>query len=171
MRQFRLLQKLALASFVGVVSVTSFQGSAQAFRLFFGEDLGLGEGTRLPSTPNANAAQASFLSNLRGAGTEDFEGIAVGTTTPFDITFPGSLTTTITATLEDSGSVQSIPTGTNGVGRYPTSGDRFFNDVSSELDVIFDTEIAAFGFKGIDVGDFGGQIIANIKRDGTTIES
>jgi hypothetical protein len=172
MNKLNLLSKLTFIGLVGTVSIISFQETAKAYQIFFGEDLGLGETTRLPvdQRPNSDAAQADFLSKLMGIGTEDFETIPVGSTTPLNLIFPGS-TGNITATLVDSGSVENIPTGTNGFGRYPSSGDQLFNDVSSELDIFFDQDIAAFGFVGIDVGDFDGQIIADIRNDGVLIES
>ncbi len=67
--------------------------------------------------------------------------------------------------------LDNIPTGTDGFGRYPTSGNQFFNDVSSELDIFFDQDVAAFGFNGIDVGDFDGQIIVDVRNEGVLIES
>ena len=176
MKQSSLLQKLAITGVTGVISVISFQGSAEAFQIFFGEDLGLGEAVRLPATPNTDSAEASFISSLQGTGTEDFESQIPGKVTPLPLIFPGNIGSTINATLVSSGEVVSgfvdnIPTGTNGFGRYPTSGDQFFNDVSSELDIFFDQDVAAFGFKGIDIGDVGGQIIADFKNDGTLIAS
>jgi hypothetical protein len=140
---------------------------AQAFQIFFGEDLGQGESIRLPSTPNANAAQSQFLSKLKNVGTEDFEGQTNGQTTPLTVTFPGSLSTTITATLSGDGTVSNQPTGTNGVGRYPTSGDQYL-ETSSELVLNLDTDVAAFGFKGIDIGDFGGQV--TLRLNGTLVK-
>ena len=85
---------------------------------FFGEDLGLGEGTALSLFPNATAAEALFLSNLSGGvGTQDFEGFSAGTGAPLALTFPGS-TGSITATLSGSGFVANVAPGTtNGAGR------------------------------------------------------
>lgn len=144
---------------------------AQAFQIFFGEDLGQGESIRLPSTPNANAAQSQFLGKLNNVGTEDFEGAPhpPGQTTPFTVTFPGSFATTITATLSDNGTVFSQPTGTNGFGRYPTSGNQYVG-TGSHLHVNFDTNVAAFGFKGVDIGDFGGQVTLNLKKAGALVQ-
>ncbi len=88
MKKTSFLQKLTLASISAIVPIFSFQGNAEAFQIFFGEDLGLGEATRLPATPNSDAARASFLSELSGVGIEDFEDQTPGTTTPFDLTLP-----------------------------------------------------------------------------------
>ena len=58
---------------LAIVLCTILASPASAQLIFFGEDLGLGEATRLPATPNADAARTNFLSNLVGVGTEDFE--------------------------------------------------------------------------------------------------
>jgi len=62
-------------------------GTKAAPVTFFGEDLGLGEGTRRSSQPNADAARASFLGSLVGVGTETFESFAGGEAAPLAITF------------------------------------------------------------------------------------
>ncbi|HKJ70561.1 MAG TPA: PEP-CTERM sorting domain-containing protein [Gammaproteobacteria bacterium] len=129
---------------------------------YFGEDLGLGEGTVLPATPNADAAQADFLSSLINPGVETFEGIADGTGAPLPISFPGAGTT---ATITGSGNVVALADGvTNGVGRYGVTGDadndeRFW-EATSTFGLTFDNPVAAFGFYGIDIGDFGGRVTA-----------
>ncbi len=141
---------LVLALALAVVPVSG------APLIFFGEDLGLGEGTRLPSFPNASAARTSFLSNLVGVGTEDFEGFPDGTGAPLALTFPGS-SGSITATLSGSGSTNEVTSGTNGVGRYPTSGNMYWES-GSAFTINFSAPVAAFGFYGIDIGDFNGQL-------------
>lgn len=100
------------------------------------------------------AAQSSFLSNLTGVGTEDFEGFGLGTLAPLDILFAGS-TGNITATITGSGNIDS---GT-GAGRFNTSaGGSQWWEVSGLFTINFDTAISAFGFFGTDIGDFDGQI-------------
>ena len=86
-------------------------GSASAYNVFFGEDLGLGEGTPLPvaSRVNSTAAQNSFLANLIGVGTETFEGFATGTGAPLALTFPGAGT----ATLGGTGAIATVTPGTH----------------------------------------------------------
>jgi hypothetical protein len=129
-------------------------GAAQAVpTTFFGEDLGGGESVRLASHPNADAAQAAFLANLVGVGTETFESYATNTGTPLAISFPGAGTATISGT----GSVSTVTSGTNGVGRYPISGANYW-EASSAFSIAFSSPIAAFGFYGIDIGDFNGQV-------------
>lgn len=124
--------------------------------IFFGEDLGMGEMTRLPAFPNALAARNSFLANLVGVGTENFEGYADNTPAPLALTFPGS-SGTITATLSGTGATNEVSSGTNGVGRYPTSGNMYWES-GSTFQINFSGPVAAFGFYAIDVGDFSGQL-------------
>lgn len=124
---------------------------------FFGEDLGLGESTPLTSWTNASAAQASFYSNLTGISTEDFESFS-GTTADFG----GGLTATLGA-----GSLTTVSSGTNGYGRYPISGDNYW-EVSSEFTLTFSESISAFGFYGVDIGDFNGQVELGLNNGGTT---
>jgi len=143
-----------------LVFAAVFLCSAPAFALqatFFGEDTGLGEDTPLAipgGIPNSLAAQADFLSNLVGVGTEDFEGFAFGTSAPLTLTFPGAGT----ATLEGGGYVNTVPVGqTNGVGRYAVSGTNYW-ETTDVFAIEFSAPVAAFGFFGVDIGDFGGQV-------------
>jgi hypothetical protein len=132
--------------------------------VYFGEDLGAGEGTRLTSHPNADAARASFFSQLVGVGTESLEGFADETSGPLAISFPGFGT----ATLGGTGYVNSVPTGTNGVGRYPISGDNYWEG-SGTFVINFSAPVAAFGFYGIDIGDYGGQVTATLSGGSTEV--
>lgn len=121
---------------------------------FFGEDVNLGGSSAPPlvSYPNSVAAEAAFLSNLTGVGTETFEGIASGTSNP-TISFPGAGT----ATISGGGVVAS---GTIPGGRYPISGTNFYNAATGAFTIAFNAVggISAFGFYGIDVGDYGGAL-------------
>ena len=144
---------------VGAMLLVS--GAANAALLtFFGEDLGLGELTALSSFPNATAAEADFLSNLSsGVGTEDFEGFTAGATSSTlpDLIFPVS-SGSIMATLSGSGFVANVAPGTtNGAGRYATSGSQYW-DTSGSFSIAFSSPVSAFGFFGIDIGDFNGQV-------------
>lgn len=160
------LMILAALSLVGV-SMTPLVVMA-APMTYFGEDLGLGELTPLPAHPNADMARAAFLAMLTGGiGTETLEAFATGTSAPLPVVFP-SVPTPITATLLGAGYVAEVlPGQTNGVGRYPISGTKYWetNDVFS---ITFDQPVAAFGFYGIDVGDFSGQLILTL-TDGSTL--
>ncbi|MDP3920453.1 MAG: PEP-CTERM sorting domain-containing protein [Candidatus Omnitrophota bacterium] len=152
---------VAVAVFVAVLSLAT--GAYAVPQTFFGEDAGIGEGTRQTSHPNADAAQASFLSNLISPGTEDFEGFADNTGTPLVINFPGA---GVTATLQGTGSVQTVSSGTNGVGRFPISGDNYF-ETGSSFSILLSDPVAAFGFFATDIGDFGGQVQLTL-LNGTT---
>jgi hypothetical protein len=124
---------------------------------FFGEDLNNSPTTRI-AHPNADAARVSFLANLTGVGTETFEGFAAGTAPPLALTFPGAGT----ATLNGDWSTELISisgTGTNGFGRYPISGNKYWEADTNAFSIDFSTPISAFGFYGVDIGDFGGTVI------------
>lgn len=133
--------------------------------IFFGEDLGQGESVRLAATPNADAARTSFFSNLVGVGTETFESFAAGTNSPINVVFPSAGT----ATIGGGGTVQSVPTGTNGFGRYPISGNQFLEASSDALTLTFSAPVAAFGFYGIDIGDFNGQVTLTLAGGGNQV--
>ena len=135
-------------------------GSAMAVPVtFFGEDLGLGEHTRLATWPNSANAEAAFLSNLSGVVVEDFEGFAPGATN-INIDF-GYATATLTG-----GSIANVPSGTNGYGRYPISGNQYWES-SSNFMITFNNAISAFGFYGVDIGDFDGQLTITYANGGS----
>lgn len=146
----RLLTALALAT--GLMSTVAAQATPT---VYFGEDLGLGESTPLASHANADAARAAFLAQLIGVGTETFESFAPGTGGPLVADFGAAGT----ATLGGSGNVASVTPGTtNGLGRYAISGSQFWEASSGGFTLSFSNPIVAFGFYGIDIGDFNGQI-------------
>lgn len=128
---------------------------------FFGEDLNPNGLTRLTSSPNSDAARNSFLSNLVGVGTESFESTTPGNYSSLNLTFPGAGTATLTGAI----TVYDLPTG-NITGGYPTDGNRFVY-TSSNLGITFDSPVAAFGFKGTDIGDINGQLILTFTGGGT----
>ncbi len=162
-------RSLILATVAAGISSLLIGPSAQAYTLFLGEDLNGSELTPLGSTPNADAAQADFLSNLIGVGSANFEGFADGTAAPLLLSFPG----TGTATLTGGGGIKQVPNGvTDGFGRYATSGTRFWEaaaDGSGDFTINFSEPIAAFGFKGIDIGDFNGSLSLGLSN-GDNIE-
>jgi hypothetical protein len=150
-----ILSMAALLIFLGA-------GVSSAAYTFFGEDLGLGESTPLPSHPNADSARNNFVGSLIGVGTETFESYASGTGAPLLITFPGAGT----ATLYGTGSINVVPTGsTNGFGRYAISGTHYW-DSDSTFSITFSNPVAAFGFYGVDIGDFGGQVTLSLALQG-----
>ncbi len=155
-----------------LVLITLFAAPAFAdITTFFGEDLGLGEWTRLPAWSNAAGARADFDAMLTGGvSTEDFESYARGTSLPLDLTFTGGYGD-IGATISRTGGtfdpyVEEVPTGTNGYGRFPTSGDNYL-ETSNAMRIDFNTAVAAFGFYGIDIGDFDGQVTVTTVNGGT----
>jgi hypothetical protein len=139
------------ASLVASFLVLSVPASAAPI-IFFGEDLGAGGGAQ----PNADAAQADFLSMLSGVSTEDFESIAAGTTDPA-LSFNGSAGT-INATLAGGARVINSPC----CGRFATSGAQLLEADAANFDISFGTDVAAFGFFGTDIGDFGGALTVTI---------
>lgn len=131
---------------------------------FFGEDVGLGEFTRLPAWPNSAGAEALFLSNLLGSvGTETFEGFADQTPAPLPVNFVGS---GVVATLTGNGFVNQVLDPNTFAGRYPVSGDQYWES-SDMFSIQFSEPVAAFGFYGIDIGDFSGQVILTLQNGGT----
>ena len=104
---------------------------------------------------NSNAARDAFFTNLSGGvGTETFEGIPDGTDDP-TLVFPGAGTASLTGGGE-------VEIGTN-AGRGPISGARWFEATSatggaSTFAIDFSAPVAAFGFYGTDIGDFGSQL-------------
>ncbi len=131
--------------------------------IFFGEDVNnTGDPNAAPLT-NATNAQTSFFANLTGVGIETFEGLATGTGSPITLTFPGAGT----ATLNGSGTVGS---GNDGGGRYPVSGTQYYYAGTDDFTIDFSSGIAAFGFYGTDIGDFGGQLTLTLTgSNGVTV--
>jgi hypothetical protein len=130
---------------------------------YFGEDLGNGEGAApIAAFPNSSAAQASFLAGLLNPGVENFE--SLGGSAPLAVNFANGTT----ATLNGTGAVAAVANGTtNGVGRFGISGDpdsdgfdRYW-DASGVFSINFSNPVSAFGFFGIDIGDFDGQVTAS----------
>lgn len=122
--------------------------------IYFGETLGSGNNSRLDSFPEATAARNSFLSSLIEIGSESFETFADNTRSPVPLDFSGINT----AVLSGAGRVVStLPATTNGLGRFATDGDKFWQ-ANREFQIDFDSPVSAFGFMGIDIGDHGGQV-------------
>lgn len=109
---------------------------------------------------NSEAAQASFLGSLIGVGTENFEGIALGTVAPIALTFPGAGTATLT------GSAEVMNIGMTCCGRHAHSGTQFIQTDSTNFTVGFSAPVAAFGFFGSDIGEFGGDLWLELTKVG-----
>jgi hypothetical protein len=150
-------------------------GANAAYVTFTGFDAGLGEGTPLNAVPLSATAELSFKSNLLGTGTEDFEGFSSGQSGPLTLNFPGAGSAVLSG---GGGSVASVTPGTtNGVGRYsiPSAGSRNYWDVSAgsngDFSIQFSQSIAAFGFYGIDIGDFSGTLTLELHNATSMLES
>lgn len=148
------LPKLALA----LASAALLSVAQAAPTTFFGEDLN-GPPNRDPNPvtarTNSDAARASFLNKLSGVGTENFEGLAVGTTPPLALTFPGAGTATLTGG-------EGIQSGNDEAGRYPISGNKYYFAGTNDFNIAFSSAIAAFGFYGVDIGDFGADLVLSL---------
>lgn len=154
---------LALVAAV-VFAIVSPPSSLGAPVVFFGQDLGQGEAVRLASHPNSDAARANFFLNLNNIGTENLESFATNTAAPLAAIFPGAAGT---ATLLGNGAIATVVSGTNGVGRYPISGDNYW-EASAVFSLTFSQPISAFGFYGVDIGDFQGSVTLTLAGGGQT---
>lgn len=118
-----------------------------------------GSQTTRAANVQALAARTAFFSRLTGVGTETFEGYADGTPIPLTLSFAGAGN----ATLNGAGLVLTQGAGADGDGRYPVSGTRYLETYTTTgatpaFRIDFANPVAAFGFYGIDVGEFGSQL-------------
>ena len=134
-------------------------GSSFAYQTFLGEDPN-GNPTSIPLFPNSTNAQLAFF----GLGTpqvENFENQTVGQGPPLTLAF-GSGNTAVNATLSGvNGAVQSVVTPIEG--RYSVPGGNQFwaataTSSGDTFNIAFSANVEAFGFFGIDIGDFGGTL-------------
>lgn len=142
--QFAVAATILAASIGGAHAYTTYSGIDQSSAVF----------------TNSEAAQASFLGSLIGVGTETFEGIALGTTAPIALTFPGAGTATL------SGSAEVMNIGMTCCGRHAHSGTNFIQTESTNFSVDFSAPVAAFGFFGSDIGEFGGDLWLELTKAG-----
>ena len=149
----RILPTIALASLTVLAA-----GSAGAYTVLSGVDAN-GNSTRLLTTPNSSAADNSFRALLTGVGTETFETQTVGATAPLVLNFGAAGTATLTG---GNGRVTATASNTINVGRYSVPGGTNYYDVTASavnsFQINFSQEIAAFGFYGVDIGDFRGAL-------------
>lgn len=168
---------LPIAILAGTVTLAPSVASAKMVE-YFGQDEGLGETSRLTATPKSDAARADFLENDGATFVESFERFEDGSfpyRTPdgrwdpgVQLRFgdgPGGSEGGPTATMITTrGTVVDQPTGTNGHGRYPTDGDKFFHSGAGEIRLQFDRALHGFGFDGIDIGDFRGELSVELRN-------
>jgi hypothetical protein len=173
------LNSICAALAFSAVATLGIAGNAQAYTTFFGEDLNSSNSTPLSSIPNASAAEASFKSNLSNVGTENFESQATGASAPLALTFPGFGGGSLNAILSGGGgAVASVTPGTtNNAGRYsiPSASSSKYWQVSAggggNFTITFAQSIAALGFYGIDIGDFGGQLTLGVNGSTQTVNN
>jgi hypothetical protein len=132
---------------------------ASAYGTFFGQDLNGSATIPLASTPNSSAAEALFKANLIGVGTEDFEAQPLLAGPTLSLNFPGAGTATLNSS---NGAVCDRATCGESFGRFSVPGGSKYWEVDagpgSTFSIDFNQNIAAFGFYGIDISDFGGTL-------------
>lgn len=114
------------------------------------------------------SARTNFFAALAGSvGTETFETLAVGASSPIALTFPGAGT----ATLSGNG---SVTTGNNS-GAVAHSGVKYLLTITgsggNEFRIDFSAPVAAFGFFGSDIGDSGSNLTLRYTTAGGTFDS
>jgi hypothetical protein len=149
----------------GILATLAGAAPLSAQTTYFGFD---NDGSNLSraSLTNANLARNQFMSLLNGVGAETFEGFSRGTNSPLGLSFLGAGT----ATLTGSGCVSDITWSacsnpvdnsngqTNGFGRYAISGSNYYEVNAEDFRIDFSQAVAAFGFYGVDIGEFGGTL-------------
>lgn len=153
------MHSIKLLSAAVALAAASFSAAA-APSIFFGEDTST---AGIALGPNAAAARSDFLGNLSGVGTQDFESLV--NPEPFNIQFPGT-TVTLDASLTGN-----IAISTSGPGRFATSGTNFLQATTGDFTITFATAISAFGFNGIDIGDFVTQQMSLTLTDINGVET
>ncbi len=170
---------LAAAS-AGLLAGTASAGAIT----FFGEDLHNSDTMPLPVASRVNSTNASnqFRSMLMDEHIVSFEpgeGFVANPTfvpgpMPGDVgvnpnvAFPNGVNASITG-----GIVRFQAAGTAGPpapfgpeGRYPTTGVHYLSANTQNLVLTFDSPQVAFGFWGVDVGDFGGTLTLTLAGGG-----
>jgi PEP-CTERM motif len=136
-----------LATFA--VGATNVQAAPVTFS---GQDAGNGSGTPLASHPNSDAARTNFLSNLTNdvqTNGMDDPSIHAGDTAP-SIAFADGVTATLAG-----GTIFDTP---DSNGYFAISNPNYYGVYSDGFTIQFSSPIAAFGFYGVDIGDFGGTL-------------
>jgi hypothetical protein len=160
---------------------------AQAYTIFTAQDQNTNSNpdtTPLTSFPMSDGAKANFSSNLGGEGINDLESFDPSSNlvnAPFNLSFSGTLNNPVTSTLVqvnptsmgENTFVEALPTGTNGSGLYPTSRDNFLSQslFTHEFSIKFSRTIPAFGFYGVDIGDQGGTLQLQLKRNNRVLDT
>lgn len=170
------MRRPILAVLAGLVCLTAAHAAPI---VFYGEDnhepgtdAAFREANRVSPRPNSDVAFDSFRAALPLHGIEDYDHFVapddIGTGAPIPVDFDG----VVTGFQLGLGFLDHIPVGTDGIGRYPTSGDWFWNDVVldplqpifSGVEIWFDAPVYAFGFYATDVGDFDGLLSVDLEH-------
>ena len=157
-----------LVSIAMTAMVALAVNNANAYAVFTGADGNSNPNLPLTTTPLSTAAETAFKSHLVGVGTETFE--TRSGSGPLALNFGAAGT----ATLTGNGSVASITAGSSNAGRYSVpGGTRYWetNAGGGNFQINFSQDIAAFGFYGIDIGDFGGTLALQFLDDANNVIS
>lgn len=140
-----------MAALSGLLACTAFAAPKAAPITFSGIDDN-GAEVALTSTPNSDAARNSFFSNLTNPSTETFESLS---SLSSGIIYPGGM-----ATFSNSTLAAVTPGATDGFGRYsiPSLTSSKYWQARAGSSISFQFGISAFGFYGIDIGDFNGAL-------------
>lgn len=151
------MEKKSLTPAILVLSGCLFSASAQAYVVHFGEDLA-GAGTN-----HAQAAETSFLTSLSGnVYHEDFESFAYGPYNNLALTFDSSFSANLMSGTTNTG-VNSARDGRFSVGDESRKYWQAPESLSSFV-IRFTQPISAFGFYGIDIGDWGAQLSVRLSN-------
>ena len=164
--------KKILTSIAFAAAALTAASGAHAYAIFTGIDSNGDEATQSTSV-NSSAAETSFKAGLVGVGTQNFEGYPefanAAAVSPIQFGAAGS------ATLAGSGQVRVNTEGlTNGFGRYSVPGGTKYWETNATLgnfEITFSETLAAFGFYGIDIGDFDGTLKLELYNEGNALIS
>lgn len=158
----QILSSMALAAALATAS-----GAQAGFVTFSGIDPNGATDVQVTPT-NSQAAENQFKAGLVGVGTENFEAKQPQTPAPLALDFVGAGT----ATLTGNDSVQTNPPSGTNTGRYSVpGGTRYWQAVArptgatGNFSIVFSANVAAFGFFGVDVGDFFGTVQLQLLDD------
>lgn len=117
------------------------------------------------NSPNADAMHAQFLSNIQAPEVESFESFSVGSYSTLSVNSFSQA-----GTVELKGTKYDIRQGNIGFGRFPLHGTKFLDaQAGPEFRLEFQTPVAAFGFYGVDLGDFSGTISIKTSLGGGSV--
>ncbi|TVQ58761.1 MAG: PEP-CTERM sorting domain-containing protein [Spirulina sp. DLM2.Bin59] len=190
MVQSSMFYNKSILSLLGASLLTAaLTAPAQAYQLFFGEDINPnpGEGLLFGDIPNSRAAEAAFLAALtNGYATEDFESFEIFTPAELNLAFGNIATATLSGGGPNS-SVRSVdtdllndPTTPQAVkddilreislGRNASSGTQYWlTNAVADFTVSFDQAVGGFGFYSYDLGDYGGTVALQLFLNGIEV--